>query len=523
MRMRRLLIGLAVIGCAVTSPACAQIPKQPDYPQHIKPMLQTLCYDCHGNGSDEGGVQFDAAESAEALIGNRHLWGKVWDNVLTENMPPADMPQPTDVERRTLSRWIGQTVFQLDSESPDPGRVTIRRLNREEYRYSVHDLLGVDFPVYEHFPVDDTGYGFDTIGDVLTVPPTLMDKYFAAAAEISEKILKQVNGPVSDRGKAYQQTFGDVESTEDRGQQLEHARRIVTRLATQAYRQPIDEASVGKLLSLAKAKFEAGEASFELLVCRAIEAILVSPRFLYRAEFQPQPDDPQSVHPLDEYSLASRLSFFLWSSLPDGELLDLARAGKLREELRPQIDRMLQDSKSSRFVKNFVGQWLQIRDVEGIHRSGKLHDDVRHIRDDIQDETYQLFTHVMQEDRNVIELIAANYSFLNDDLAKLYGVEGVGGDQLRRVEFDTDSPRGGVLTQASVLMVTSNPNRTSPVKRGLFILDNILGTPSPPAPPDVPALEASKKSRNEKSACESSSNVIGQIRRVRRATIAWTL
>ncbi len=483
------LITCGLINCEVASTAREQLPERPDFSKHVQPLLQTLCYDCHGNGTAEGGVQFDTAESIEALVANRKLWGKVWDNVLTETMPPAEMLQPTETERRTLSRWIGQTVFQLDLDSPDPGRVTIRRLNRVEYGYSVLDLLGVDFPVDEHFPMDDTGYGFDTIGDVLTVPPTLMDKYFIAAARIGDKLLEQSTASKSDRSGAFEKIFGAKEPPVEPEEQFQRAREIVKRIATRAYRQPVENATVEKLLSLTKPAFNAGEAPFEALVCRAIEAILVSPKFIYRAEFQPRPDDPKSVHPLDEFSLASRLSYFLWSSLPDEELLELANNNRLREEISVQVQRMLQDSKSSRFVESFVGQWLQTRDVEGIHRN-KIYDGlVRKLRDDMRDETYTFFTHIMREDRDVIELIAADYSFLNEDLAELYEIPDVRGDRLRLVQFEKNSPRGGILTHASVLMVTSNPDRTSPVKRGRFVLDNILGTPSPPAPPEVPALE----------------------------------
>ena len=157
MRKRRPRIWLVMIGCVVSSSLRAQVPERPDFEEHIQPILQTLCFDCHADGADEGGVEFDTAESVEALIANEKLWGKVWDNVLTEMMPPADMSQPTETERRTLSRWIALAVFQLDPAAPDPGRVTIRRLNRVEYRFSVLDLLGVDFPGGRSF--SDRRYG----------------------------------------------------------------------------------------------------------------------------------------------------------------------------------------------------------------------------------------------------------------------------------------------------------------------------------------------------------------------------
>lgn len=488
MQRRCLSIWLVLLASALTTRAFGQLPDHPEFAEHIEPLLQTLCYDCHGDGAEEGGVRFDGADSIETLIADRELWGRVWENVLTGNMPPADMSQPTRTERQMLSRWIGQTVFQLDPEKPDPGRVTIRRLNREDYRYSVLDLLGVDFNVDEHFPADDTGYGFDTIADVLTVPPTLLDKYFDAAAQISETILNSTAD-----SDIYRKVFGATPISTDRSEGLRVARFAIERIATRAYRQPVTAETVEKLLSLGKSAFDAGEVSAEELVCRAIEAILVSPRYIYRAEFQPRPDDPQSVHPIDEFALASRLSYFLWSSLPDEQLLSLARQGKLRDELAAELRRLVEDPKSDRFVENFVGQWLMTRNVKAVHKSRKLHQFIRKLRDDMRDETHKFFAHIVRKDLPVVDLIAADYSFLNDDLAKLYEVPGVIGDQLRLVKFEPDSPRGGILTHASVLLVTSNPNRTSPVKRGMFVLDNVLGMPSPPAPPDVPALEDSRE------------------------------
>ncbi len=485
------------MGCTTTCTTSAQIPEQPDFATHIQPLLETLCFDCHGNGAEEGKLQFDAAESEAALIADRQLWGKVWENVLAETMPPADMPQPTHAERATLSRWIGQKVFQVDPEQPDPGRVTIRRLNRVEYGYSVLDLLGVEFPVADHFPVDDTGYGFDTIGDVLTVPPTLMDKYFDAAAQISEELLEQATLSEADRSDAYGRIFDKKIPPSDRAEQFRLAREIIEQIATQAYRHPVGEATLEKLLRLTRPAFHAGEATYQEVVCRAIEAILVSPRFIYRAEFQPRPDDPQKAHRLDEFALASRLSYFLWSSLPDEKLLDLAKQGKLREALDAQVQRMLEDGKSNRFVENFVGQWLQTRDVMALHRSEKLQQKIQQARYSMPYETEALFRHILRGNRPAIELINADYSFLNEALAKFYGIADVKGEELRWVQFAPGSVRGGILTHASVLLVTSNPDRTSPVKRGQFILENILGMPVPPAPPEVPALEDSQEEGDE--------------------------
>ncbi len=234
-------------------------------------------------------------------------------------------------------------------------------------------------------------------------------------------------------------------------------------------------------------------------------AVLASPRFVFRVETtEPTTGTPTPIFPLvDEYSLASRLSYLLWSSMPDQELFERAGRGELRKGLSQEIKRMREDSRAEAFVRNFVGQWLSVRDVEGITintRAILRQDGVRtrldldgELRRSMRRETEMAFAHIAREDRSILELIDCDYTFLNAKLAQLYGIKDVTGGSMRKVTLPKDGPRGGVLTHASFLMVTSNPTRTSPVKRGQFILDNILGTPAPPPPPEIPALEDAKK------------------------------
>lgn len=459
---------------------------QPSFERHIQPLLENLCYDCHGDGANEGGMQLDAHDSLEQLVADQRLWGKVWDNVLTETMPPADAGQPSADERKLLSNWIAETVFRYNPAAPDPGRVTIRRLNREEYRYSVLDLLGIDFPVYEHFPADDTGYGFDTIGDVLTIPPPLLGKYFSAAEWIVERLLTEA---AKKNSAVYRQVFFSGDPPTDFEGKLEYARQILERLALRAFRKPVNQTTVEKMLSIVRVALQKDQTTFSEAVGRAVVAVLVSPQFLYRAEFQQKENDSYTVYPLDDFALASRLSYFLWSSIPDQQLFDLAAKGRLRAELSAQVKRMLKDPKSDRFARNFVGQWLRTREVEGVHKKKEFRNIVNKLRPSMRRETEMFFAHIMRNDRDVIEIVTGNYTFLDQRLANYYGIAGVEGKKMRLVNLSPESPRGGVLTQGSILLVTSNPDRTSPVKRGRFILDNILGTPSPPAPPDVPDLQ----------------------------------
>lgn len=619
-----------------------------DYQAAIKPILSNYCYDCHGDGMDKGKVTLDHFKSDAEVLDADQLWLKVLKNVRAGLMPPAKKKQPTPEELHRLEAWIKHEAFGLDESDPDPGRVTVRRLNRIEYRNTIRDLMGVDFNAEEEFPPDDTGYGFDNIGDVLTLPPLLLEKYLQAAEKIvrdsvptvqrvmperivtgrnfksgdrsaeqisfynqaaithrisvdaegqykvlldfsvrgafdfdpgranvifridgEEKFRKElgwdnnkkfeleydqqwaagehsfaieieplkkpeekktfvdfrlnavtVRGPVDPKHwtktKNYDRFFPRPEIPANSDERRQYAREILDKLATRAFRRPADPKVIDRLVAIAEEAYTHGK-SFEAGIGQASIAMLASPRFLFRIE---ESTDPAAKHaPIDEYALASRLSYFLWSTMPDDELFDLAAKGQLRSNLKAQVDRMLQDRRSDEFVKNFTGQWLQVRDVTGIaineravfFRDGdeptpKTQEERRRrfrrpvpfefdgeLRRAMQDETHEYFAFVMRQNRSVLDLVDSHYTFVNERLAKHYGLKNVSGRNMRRVTLPEDSPRGGLLTQGSVLVVTSNPTRTSPVKRGIFVLDNFLGTPTPPPPPDTPPLEDAEK------------------------------
>jgi len=357
--------------------------------------------------------------------------------------------------------------------------VTVRRLNRAEYTNTVRDLLGVEFNAAADFPSDDVGYGFDNVGDVLTLSPLLMEKYLAAAEQIAAKAV------VEDKP-------GDLSPDAA-------AERIVRRLAARAYRRPISDQELARLLKLVAGARAQGE-GFEEGIRLALQAILVSPHFLFRVELDPEANGVRPIRALDEYELASRLSYFLWSSMPDDGLFDLAARGKLRENLDGQVRRMLGDPKSKALVENFAGQWLQLRNLDLVTPDKSqfpAFDD--NLRRAMRTESELFFETIVREDRSVLELLDADFTFVNARLARHYGLEGVEGDQFRRVSLPAGGgrealqSRGGVLTQAAILTVTSNPARTSPVKRGKWVLDNILGTPPPDPPPSVPRLQDDAK------------------------------
>lgn len=612
----------------------------PDFHHDIRPILENYCFDCHADGANKGNVAFDQFADDQAVLTNRDLWFRVLKNVRAGLMPPATKARPTDAEKALLAGWIKYSVFAIDPQNPDPGRVTLRRLNRAEYRNTIRDLMGVDFDTDLAFPPDDTGHGFDDIGDVLTLPPMLLEKYVLAANQIVTEAVPMQPRIVAERtivgtefhGGGYPHSSGDLAlsfyhpsavsnvfnaafpgkyqlkvslmvkerfvdnvfdynkcrlifridgrelhrddysweggkryhyeypQTWDAGPHLfsfelqplttndparsltlqisevdvtgplekEHwvqpanyakffpkpvppgsrarrayVRELLSDFAGRAFRRPPPDRTVDRLVDLAETVSKEPGKTFEAGVAAGMQAVLSSPRFLFLQE-KPEPPTDGAKYPLiDEYSLASRLSYFLWSSMPDDELMRLAAAGKLRANLPAQVERMLRDPRSAAFVADFTGQWLRGRDIENVPIEAKsvLEREGRELADDYHNdltgdlryamrmETERTFGYVLHHDRSVLELIDSDYTFLNERLAGFYGIPDVHGDQMRLVQLPAGCPRGGVLTEGTVLAATSNPTRTSPVKRGLFILDNILGIPPPPPPANVPPLE----------------------------------
>jgi hypothetical protein len=535
--------------------------------EQVQPILENHCFACHGYGEKKGGHAFDEFKSDQAILADKKLWLAVLKNVRSGLMPPKGEDRLTDDEKQRLFDWIELEAFTVDPADPDPGRVTLRRLNRVEYRNTIRDLTGVDYDTSDEFPADDSGYGFDTVGDAMSLSPLLMEKYISAAETIVAEAVPTapVNPRIIKEYEKYRRIFVNGPAPAEVAKRDAYAREILSKFAKRAYRRPVDNRTLDRLVGLAKAGYTAPGQTFEGAVGRAVVAILASPRFLFRIEGPARASDAEKYPAIDEFSLASRLSYFLWSTMPDNELMRLAERGELRKNLGAQIERMLNDRRSQSLSDNFAGQWLRARDIEtmeiepisamGLGREqDRLRRELRKMRHEqesqdndasdgktadakngdrkkdgsktgdrwqdreqiraeyrklaalkgmfntklrqaMRDETLAYFNYIVRENRDVIELVDSNYTFVNATLAKHYGIEGVTGGQVRRVELPPGSPRGGILTQGTILAVTSNPTRTSPVKRGLFILDNILATPPPPPPPpNIPLLEVARDS-----------------------------
>jgi mono/diheme cytochrome c family protein len=455
-----------------------------DFGGTVTSFLGRYCISCHGGAKPKGSLALDVYRDEKSFRqADATVWRKVVGNLRSGEMPPAKRrlrPTPAEVEAITAGL---EARLLASSGKKDPGRVTLRRLNCVEYNNTIRDLVGVDFQPADDFPADDVGYGFDNIGDVLSMPPILLEKYLSAADRI---VAAAFRNPDTRKRIIICQPTKETEAT--------CIRKIVEAFAARAYRRPLASEEVDRLARLTAVARENGD-GFEAGIQVALKAVLVSPHFLFRVELDNKPSDPNAVHPVTDYELASRLSYFLWSSMPDDELFARARQNTLRgkEVLESEVRRMLNDPKSKAFVENFAGQWLQTRNLKtSTPDPARFPDFDDGMRAAMQKETELFFQTIVKEDRSILDFLDGRFSFVNERLARHYGITGVKGTAFQRVQLTGDR-RAGVLTQGSVLTVTSNPTRTSPVKRGKWILENILGAPPPPPPPGAGELSESKK------------------------------
>ena len=613
----------AALAVAVCGVACADESQNGAvFRNQLAPLLRTYCYDCHGAGSE---IELEKYRTAAEIKKDRGVWQRAIAQVRLGTMPPEDGETLDARTRNQLLTLLDDLVNSVDCvNNPNAGKVALRRLNRSEYRNTVRDLTGVDYEASEGFPGDDVGYGFDNIGDVLSMPPLLIEKYLDAAEVITGEAIytpppsrvfeldqdpsKLINASKFGSGSGrltlsshgtvalecevpftatYTLTIaasgdqaGDepvkmridsgrlrkvidvpkekvedfelrlrlirgtrrveisfindyyVPNKADRNLHLHHvnlrgvekrplitanaklpashqklifvnpggevspdqaSKEILGRFASRAFRRPASSQEVERLVKLA-AQVRADSGRFEEGIQVAIQAVLVSPHFLFKVETPKQVDAQGKMPFVNQYELATRISYFLWSSMPDDELLLLAHRGQLREPARllDKIARMLRDPRANRFVKNFAGQWLQLRNLDQVRPDARKFDVFNdEIRELMRRETLTFFAGVMRGNLPVTTLLDGQFTYLNEELADFYGVAGVEGPEFRRVSLE-GTPRGGLLTQASILTVTSDPTRTSPVKRGKWILENLLNTPPPPAPPNVPELEKAR-------------------------------
>ncbi len=485
LRLARFALATLVFTCPPGLVMAEDMPAT-DFARDVRPFLQFHCVDCHSGDEPEGGVSLESYEDSANVQTDFEVWEKVLRALHAREMPPKDEPQPADAEYLAVIGHIEAELAAFDCSGPQhPGRVTIRRLNRVEYNNTIRDLVGIDFQPADDFPSDDVGNGFDNIGDVLSISPLLLEKYLTAAETIVERALSNE--------ELRQRILIQQAPDDDLAKKIAAAQFNIRTFASRAFRRPVSDEELQRLFALVMFAFEQGSPEEEILRT-VLSAVLSSPHFLFRVEDDPQPDNEDGIRALGDYELASRLSYFLWSSMPDEELFRLAEEGTLHKQdvLKAQLQRMLDDPKSQALVDNFAGQWLQLRDLAHLQPDPTLFPHVdEQLRADMRRETELLFETVIRENLSVLDLLRADFTFVNERLASHYGMEGVTGADFQRVDLPDN--RRGVLTQASVLLLTSNPTRTSPVKRGKWILDNILGEPPPPPPEGVEELKEAEE------------------------------
>ncbi len=602
-------------------------------------FLSKHCTSCHGTEKKKADLALHEFKSATSLLKARKKWKQILEMVTEGEMPPENKPQPSDSERKAFLASAKAVFANYDlTAKPDPGRVTIRRLNRNEYDNTIRDMLGVDMKPASDFPADGVGYGFDNIGDVLSISPLLMERFLDAAQTVAEKAiplepakptvthvkaqqLAPSKEPIAMRGNWRElvdgafplhipfktdptgkyvvrvQVWTDAPPTqqvelgflvsgtdvanpepptrvaeleaapqlqnnririlnrveiharkEDKPEVLEAkltgisgveqigiglvkgtgpARKVFvqylevsgpedvrtpfmrrwgtaspektpgqrTRLMLgyfmpRAWHRPVTHEEVERVARVSDGAIARGD-SWEASMRMALVAVLASPKFIFRMELDDQPTNTDP-HPLNEFQLATRLSYFLWSSCPDDELLGYALSNQLTANLDKQVRRMLADPRAETLVDNFAMQWLQLRRLSNHHADqGTFKKWCPSLRDSMLTETRLFMVEIIRQDRPITELLDADFTYLDRRLAEIYNIwppGGFEGDKFRRVSL-AGGERGGLLTQASVLTVTSNPTRTSPVKRGKWILEQILGEPPPAPPPTVPSLD----------------------------------
>lgn len=456
----------------------------------VAPLVAKYCVECHDAEAKKADINLDILGDARAARLDVRLWDKVEEQVRTHLMPPAKQKnQPTDQERQTLLEWISQAEKHVRDAAPaDPGFRKARRLTRSEYSLTLRDLLGCNDHLGDIFPTDGAGgEGFDNNADTLFIPPLLIEKYLEAADRGLEEVWA--------KPELKERLIGEKPASNLPAS--EAAKANLNNLARQAYRRPVTEADVAPLMRVYEHAVERGY-DFDRALKVAFKAVLMSPKFLILQEQNRLGEAGPWL--VEGHEMAARLSYFLWSSMPDEELAQLADAGKLAdpEVIAGQVRRMLADKKAEAFIKNFAGQWLGLHQlfntVEPDRR--KYPEFTQTLRQTMYDEVFFFSDAVLRGNGRVVDFIDSRYTYANEALAKFYGIAGVAGKDMRRVAL-LDERRGGLLGMAGVLAITAYPQRTSPVLRGKWVLEQVLGTPAPPPPANVGSLPQDDRTLKE--------------------------
>ena len=464
--------------------AALQADAKESFRDGVTPFVKAYCTDCHGDKKRKGGINFQPALKNPGDAASGKKWKQALASVKAQDMPPDDADkQPTDEERQKFQDWIAKVKFLSPK---DPGPFVIRRLTKVEYGNTLHDLFGVDPAVAHELPDEVFGEGY-----LNTLSPLQSEQYLGIANEVLDRILAPNDAPPTE---AQKRLFGEPPGP---GTDLrEAARKVARSLARDAYRRPPSEAELDVLLQVFDLARE-NKLPYPAALRLMLKAVLVSPQFLFITPAG-EAESGRDIVPLDDYQLASRLSYLLWATMPDAELSALADRGKLHEPaiLKAQTRRLLEDPRSRALFDGFGAQWLELGNLESkIFDTVKFPQMTSEMRSAMYDEARLFFESIVRENRSIVSFVDCDYTFLNGILAPLYGLEKtVTGPEMRKVQL-TDANRGGILGMPAILATTSFPNRTSPVKRGVWVLEQVLGEHVPPPPPNVPALDKQDKKK----------------------------
>ncbi|MDB6173526.1 MAG: hypothetical protein JWL59_2837 [Chthoniobacteraceae bacterium] len=472
------------------------------FEEQLRPILDANCFQCHGGKKQKGGVELASFFNQESVIKKYKLWRNVLQQVETNEMPPEDEKVSlSEGDRAKLVAGLKQTLALLESDHPlllDPGPGPIRRLSRAEYGNTIRDLIGIEFDAGKEvgMPEDNTGTGYANLASALIIPRAAMEKYFMAADAILARLYSDPDVKTPDKRRdqaAFKALFSNA--TADRAA----AETLIRQFLRRAYRRPVAQSEVERALKVFDTSAAKGD-PFPLAIRRVLKPILVSPSFLFRIE-EDQPDQtgPVSASRVSDVELASRLSYFLWASMPDEPLLALAESNSLSQVLEAQVKRMLADPRAEALTENFTLKWLQLERLAAARPSTEFFPTFNDkLKRAMKEEVTTFCDHLRADDRSILELLDADYTFANEELGKLYGLQSVAGKEFQRVTLKPEDHRGGVLGMAGILTETSHTNRTSPTQRGKWVLEVIFGTPPAPPPPDAGMFKDEKKSKEPK-------------------------
>jgi hypothetical protein len=476
-------LGRAVLVLATLLAAPGALRADEEFEREVRPLLKAHCVECHGAKVQKARLDFERGLDPSRVAHDLKLWQESVRRVSAGVMPPKAKPALSEAERSAFTRWLDGRILQLEAAEPsDPGPSFPRRITRREYRNAVRDLLRFSPDVESYLPEARSMSGYDNQIGQLVFPPDLLERYLMLADSILDGADWNLGNA---RDKEPINRWYKVREGQNKLTARQAAEQNLRLLARMAFRRPPDDAELDVLLK-AFDRARERKKDFHASQKYALKTLLVMPQFLYRVETLPAGKGPV---PVDDYELAARLAAFLWSSIPDPELLDAAAAGTLHEPqvLLGQARRMMKDARISRLASEFPEQWLFGRQQTHAIDTVRFPAYTPGLAKASSDELALCFEKIIKEGRSVIELLDCKYTFVNEELAPIYGIQGIRDTQLLKMREVSvpDARRGGLLGMAIMHQKTSMPSRTSPTNRGKWVLDALLGTPPPPPPPDV--------------------------------------